>query len=140
MQQIKNCSNLKINSYGTIGSLMNGYLNSYLSVDEIEIINEKIDILNKKLQEFDIFQYKIINRYKIKNLIVKALSEESDYFIEIAVNILNMSEDNFENITGKKLPAKYEKTVNKLKNGIITFFAEKYSIALWTPFVDPFIS
>ena len=98
MQQIKNCSNLKINSYGTIGSLMNGYLNSYLSVDEVEIINEKIDILNKKLQEFDIFQYKIINRYKIKNLIVKALSEESNYFIEIAVNLLNMSEDNFENI------------------------------------------
>lgn len=96
MSKIKKCNNLKINSYGTIGSLMNGHLDSYLSVDEIKNINKKIDILNKKLQEFNIFKYKIINRYKIRNLIVKVLSEESDYFIEIAVNLLNMSEDNFE--------------------------------------------
>ena len=82
MNEIKEYNDLSINKYGTIGSLMNGYL----------------DILNKKLEDFNIFKYKIINRYKIRNLIVKVLSEEKDDFIEIAVDLLNLSEDNFENI------------------------------------------
>ena len=98
MNEIKTYNNLSINTYGTIGSLMNGYLDSYLNEDEIKIINEKIDILNKKLEDFDVFKYKIINRYKIKNLIVKILSEETNDFIEIAIDLLNMSEENFENI------------------------------------------
>ena len=82
MNEIKTCNDLSINKYGTIGSLMNGYIESYLNEDEVETINKKIDILNSKLE----------------NLIVKALSEETDDFIEIAVDLLNMSEDNFENI------------------------------------------
>ena len=98
MNEIKTYNNLSINTYGTIGSLMNGYLDSYLNEDEIKIINEKIDILNKKLEDFDVFKYKIINRYKIKNLILKVLSEETNDFIEIAIDLLNMSEENFENI------------------------------------------
>lgn len=98
MNEIKEYNDLSINKYGTIGSLMNGYLDSYLNRDEIEVINKNIDILNKKLEDFNIFKYKIINRYKIRNLIVKVLSEETDDFIEIAVDLLNLSEDNFENI------------------------------------------
>ncbi len=98
MNEIKEYNDLSINKYGTIGSLMNGYLDSYLNRDEIEVINKNIDILNKKLEDFNIFKYKIINRYKIRNLIVKVLSEEKDDFIEIAVDLLNLSEDNFENI------------------------------------------
>ena len=47
---------------------------------------KKIDILNKKLEDFDAFKYKIINRYKIKNLILKVLSEETNDFIEIAID------------------------------------------------------
>ena len=31
---------------------------------KIAKLNEKIDILNKKLEDFDVFKYKIINRYK----------------------------------------------------------------------------
>lgn len=77
---------------------LNGYLDSYLNRDEIEVINKNIDILNKKLEDFNIFKYRIINRYKIRNSIVKVLSEEKDDFIEIAVDLLNLSEDNFENI------------------------------------------
>lgn len=98
MNEIKEYNDLSINKYDTIGSLMNGYLDSYLNRDEIEVINKNIDILNKKLEDFNIFKYKIINRYKIRNLIVKVLSEETDDFIEIAVDLLNLSEDNFENI------------------------------------------
>lgn len=98
MNEIKTYNNLSINTYGTIGSLMSGYLDFYLNEDEIKIINEKINILNKKLEDFDVFKYKIINRYKIKNLIVKILSEETNDFIEIAIDLLNMSEENFENI------------------------------------------
>ena len=90
MNEIKEYNDLSINKYGTIGSLMNGYLDSYLNRDEIEVINKNIDILNKKLEDFNI--------YKIRNLIVKVLSEEKDDFIEIAVDLLNLSEDNFENI------------------------------------------
>lgn len=70
MNEIKEYNDLSINKYGTIGSLMNGYLDSYLNRDEIEVINKNIDILNKKLEDF----------------------------IEIAVDLLNLSEYNFENI------------------------------------------
>lgn len=98
MRNIKKNDNLKVNSYGSIGSLMNGYINNYLKEEEIENINNKIDILNSRLKDFDIFKYKIINRFKIKNLIVKTLSEDSEDFMEITINILKISEDNFENI------------------------------------------
>lgn len=62
-ERIKEYNDLSINKYGTIGSLMNGYLDSYLNRDEIEVINKNTDILNKKLGDFNIFKYKIINRY-----------------------------------------------------------------------------
>ena len=39
MNEIKEYNDLSINKYGTIGSLMNGYLDSYLNRDEIEVIN-----------------------------------------------------------------------------------------------------
>ena len=35
------------------------------------IINKNIDILNKKLEDFNIFKYKIINRYKIRKLSIR---------------------------------------------------------------------
>lgn len=56
--------------------------------------------------------------------------KENELRIDTSFTLHNSisSEDNFENIPGKKLPAKYEKTVKKLKNGIIKFFAENYSI------------
>lgn len=62
-ERIKEYNDLSINKYGTIGSLMNGYLDSYLNRDEIEVINKNTGILNKKLGDFNIFKYKIINRY-----------------------------------------------------------------------------
>ena len=104
MNEIKEYNDLSINKYGTIGSLMNGYLDSYLNRDEIEVINKNIDILNKKLEDFNIFKYKIINRYKIRNLIVKVLSEEKDDFIEIAVeNII----DGFMKLTKNDIDVLY---------------------------------
>lgn len=36
MNEIKEYNDLSINKYGTIGSLMNEYLDSYLNRDEIE--------------------------------------------------------------------------------------------------------
>ena len=57
MNEIKEYNDLSINKYGTIGSLMNGYLDSYLNREEIEVINKNIDILNKKLEDFNIFKY-----------------------------------------------------------------------------------
>ena len=62
MNEIKEYNDLAINKYGTIGSLMNGYLDSYLNRDEIEVINKNIDILNKKLEDFNIFKYRIIHK------------------------------------------------------------------------------
>ena len=71
---------------------------SIISLDLIQLLKVKFNEWNKKLEDFNIFKYKIINRYKIRNLIVKVLSEEANDFIEIAVDLLNMLEDNFENI------------------------------------------
>ena len=98
MEELENKNDYSLNTFGTIGSILDGYLDTYLKKEEIKVINNKLDILNKKLEDFDIFKYKIVNRYKIRNLIVKVLSEEKDDFIEIAVSLLKQSEDNFENI------------------------------------------
>lgn len=96
--QIKTLENAIIDTTGTIGSLMSGYIENYIKLGEIEIINKKIEKLNNLLKDFDLFKYKIINRIKIKNLIVKVLSENDNKFINIAVYLLNMSEENLENI------------------------------------------
>ena len=47
MNEIKTYNHLSINKCGTIGSLMNGYLDSYLNDAEIETINKKIKSLGK---------------------------------------------------------------------------------------------
>ena len=52
MNDIKTYNNLSINTYGTIGSLMNGYLDSYLNEDEIKIINEKNRYSKQKTRRF----------------------------------------------------------------------------------------
>ena len=54
--------------------------------------------MNKKLSDFNLLNYKLTNRVKIRNLIVKTLSEDSNIFIDLAVELLNISEDNFENL------------------------------------------
>ena len=43
-------------------------------------------------------KYKLSNRIKIRGLVVKVLSEDSDVFVDLAIELLNISEDNFENI------------------------------------------
>ena len=98
MSNIKKVNNLSINNYGTIGSLIGGYINDYMNENEIQTINKRIDVLNDRLNDFDIFKYKIVNRIKIRNFIVKVLSEENDIFIDLATNLLTLSEENFENI------------------------------------------
>ncbi len=44
MSNIKKIKNLSINNYGSIGSLIGGYINEYINEDEIQIINDKIDM------------------------------------------------------------------------------------------------
>ena len=39
-----------------------------------------------------------MNRIKIRDLIVKVLSEADDIFLDLSVELLSLSEDNFENI------------------------------------------
>ena len=98
MKEINKETSVSIGKVGTIGNILSNYIDGYVSSDEINEINMKIDIMNKKLDDFDIFNYKLSNRIKIRSLIVKALSEESNVFIDLAVELLNISEDNFENI------------------------------------------
>ena len=43
-------------------------------------------------------KYKLSNRIKIRGLVVKVLSEDSDVFVDLAIELLNISEDSFENI------------------------------------------
>lgn len=98
MNEITKVNKIKVNKTGNIGSIIGGYIDSYITTEEINQINNKIEKLNANLNDFDIFKYKIINRIKIRNLLVKVLSESSDEFVDIAVEILKLSEDNLENI------------------------------------------
>lgn len=98
MSDIHKHTHLLLNCLGTVGSIVSGYISEYMTEQEIKDINKKINILNKKLKKFNIFQYKIVNRIKIRDLIVKVLSEEDDIFMELCVGLLSLSEDNFENI------------------------------------------
>lgn len=98
MKDINKEISVSIGKVGTIGNILSNYIDEYVSSDEIKEINTKIDIMNKKLDDFDIFNYKLSNRIKIRSLVVKVLSEESNVFIDLAVELLNISEDNFENI------------------------------------------
>ncbi len=98
MSEIHKHSHLLLNCLGTVGSIVSGYISEYMTEQEIKTINNKIQILNDKLNEFDIFKYKIINRIKIRDLIVKVISENEYIFLDIAVKLLELSEENFENI------------------------------------------
>lgn len=89
---------LSINKVGTIGNLLSDYIDNYVSSDEIEQINKKMKMINDRLNDLNIFKYKLSNRIKIRSLIIKTLSENSDIFIDLAIELLNTSEDNFENI------------------------------------------
>lgn len=98
MSEIHKHSHLLLNCFGTVGSIISGYISEYMTEEEIRAINNKIEILNDKLKEFDIFKYKIINRIKIRDMIVRVLSEDENFFLDLAVKLLELSEDNFENI------------------------------------------
>lgn len=98
MSEIHKHSHLLLNCLGTVGSIISGYISEYMTEQEIKNINKKIEFLNSKIKDFDIFKYKIVNRIKIRDLIVKVLSEEDDIFLELSVGLLSLSEDNFENI------------------------------------------
>lgn len=94
----KRITNLAINNVGTVGSIVSNYIESYITEDDMKKINNRINILNNRLDDFDIIKYKIINRIKIKNLLVKVISEDNNKFINIACDLLRDSEENFENI------------------------------------------
>lgn len=98
MSDIHKHSHLLLNCFGIVGSIISGYISEYMTEQEIKNINKKIEILNSKIKDFDIFKYKIVNRIKIRDLIVKVLSEDDDIFLELSVGLLSLSEDNFENI------------------------------------------
>ena len=89
MNEIKKVNKIKVNKTGNIGSIIGGYIDSYITTEEIKQINNKIEKLNANLNDFDIFKYKIINRIKIRNLLVKVLSESSYKFVVIFVEIFN---------------------------------------------------
>lgn len=97
-EDIKMKTGMSFDRAGTIGNILSNYIDGYVSEDEIKKINDKIAIMNKRLSDFNIFKYKLSNRIKIRNLVVKVLSEDSNVFIDLAVELLNTSEDNFENI------------------------------------------
>lgn len=88
----------KVGRCDTIESVLNGYIDDFVTREEIEAINQKIKILNNRLKDFKLSNYKLSNRIKIRNLIVKVLSEDSKIFLDLAVELLNISEENFENI------------------------------------------
>ena len=88
----------KVGRCDTIESVLNGYIDDFVTREEIEAINQKIEILNNRLKDFKLSNYKLSNRIKIRNLIVKVLSEDSKIFLDLAVELLNISEENFENI------------------------------------------
>ena len=98
MSEIHKHTHLLLNCFGTVGSIISGYISEYMTDQEIKSINRKINILNNRIKDFDIFRYKIVNRIKIRDLIVKVLSEDDDIFIDLCVGLLSLSEDNFENI------------------------------------------
>ena len=98
MSEMHKHTHLILNCFGPVGSIVSGYISEYMTEQEIKSINEKIETLNSKVKDFDIFKYKIVNRIKIRDLIVKVLSEADDIFLELSVGLLSLSEDNFENI------------------------------------------
>lgn len=98
MSNIHKHSHLLLNCLGTVGSIVSGYISEYMTEEDIKKINSKITKLNDKLKNLDIFKYKIVNRIKIRNLLVKTLSEDDEIFIDLAIKLLELSEDNFENI------------------------------------------
>lgn len=98
MSEANKHAHLILNCFGPVGSIVSGYISEYMTEQEIKSINKKIEILNSKIKDFDIFKYKIVNRIKIRDLIVKVLSEADDIFLDLSVELLSLSEDNFENI------------------------------------------
>ncbi len=98
MSEVHKHTHLILNCFGPVGSIVSGYISEYMTEQEIKSINKKIEILNSKIKDFDIFKYKIVNRIKIRDLIVKVLSEADDIFLDLSVELLSLSEDNFENI------------------------------------------
>lgn len=97
-KDLKIKTGISIDRTGTIGNILNNYIDEYVSNNEIKEINAKIAIMNQKLSDFDMLKYKLSNRIKIRGLVVKVLSEDSDVFVDLAIELLNLSEDNFENI------------------------------------------
>lgn len=97
-KDLKIKTGISIDRTGTIGNILNNYIDEYVSNNEIKEINAKIAMMNQKLSDFDMLKYKLSNRIKIRGLVVKVLSEDSDVFVDLAIELLNISEDNFENI------------------------------------------
>ena len=90
MSNIHKHSHLLLNCLGTVGSIVSGYISEYMTEEDIKKINSKITKLNDKLKNLDIFKYKIVNRIKIRNLLVKTLSEDDEIFIDLAIKLLEL--------------------------------------------------
>ena len=88
---------------GPIGSLLSSFISDYISEEEIKKINAKINYLDENLNNFKIENYKLINRFKIRNLLLKVISEENEIFLQIACHILRDSEEKFEMIVDAML-------------------------------------
>lgn len=98
MSKINKQAHLMLNFLGPIGSIISGYISDYMTEEELNKIQIRINTLNDKLNDFNILNYKIINRLKIRNLLTKCISEKDDVFLDLAVQILMLDEDEFENI------------------------------------------
>lgn len=98
MSKINKRAHLMLNFLGPIGSIISGYISDYMTEEELNKIQARINTLNDKLNDFNILNYKIINRLKIRNLLTKCISENDDIFLDLAVQLLMLDEEEFENI------------------------------------------
>lgn len=88
---------------GPIGSIVSSYIADFLSEQEFNQVNKRIALLEAELKDFNVFKYKIINRLKIKNFLVRALLEEKEDYFHIAQQVLKEDEELFEDIIDELL-------------------------------------
>jgi len=98
VSKINKKAHLFLQLTGPIGSIISSIISDAITEEEITKLNKKISILDNELKDFQIMSFKLINRLKVKNFLVKAISEDSEYFLELACLILKDNEENFESI------------------------------------------